>query len=538
MSREEADRLVSSFMKRIYSFALQRVANEQDACDVAQEICLKLYRAACTSEIYAEDAFVWKVAKHALANYYREKKKLYVSVSLEELQTELPDRMPDTLERLMEQENYERIRREIAYLSKVRRQVIILFYYEGRKQEEIADILGLPLGTVKWHLNAAKKDLREGMSKMRERTDLAFNPIEFGQIGMSGWDGELGSAHNFFRSALSQNIVYSIFRQERTVGEIADVLGVSPVYVESEIEFLEKYSLVLRKKDRYLANILIEEPTEESVQKHRQLYEKAAGRIANQLYDELTAGEDSEWKELLPSDGDRNFALWSLVFYLLVWGECEGHHEKVAFEEVADLRADGGRNIITASIKTPAGERYAGVSHIGELNGPCWNDNGEGMLWLIDADWTGKRVSQNYGEKAHTDLRLLLRFQKGEELSQEELAHLCEEHYIQRANDGFRLAIVAIHRGEKLAELLRLAGKVKSQVLQELKGELESYKNWVLESERLPKHLKRQREYGLQKMFHADPWFIFYAERSLVESGRLLPVSEEQKYSVTEMLLY
>ena len=73
--------------------------------------------------------------------------------------------------------------------------------------------------------------------------------------------GTMGSTANFFRSALSQNIAYCVYRQPKTINEIADCLGVSPVYIESKRIF-EEYGYLIKKGNKYLANLLIDEPNE------------------------------------------------------------------------------------------------------------------------------------------------------------------------------------------------------------------------------------------------------------------------------------
>ena len=255
MKREYANTIVAQYMERIYSYVSQRISNEADICDIAQDICFHIYKVALTKEIYALDAFIWKVAKHTLANYYRKRQKLYYTISLEEANLDFEDKRNSTLQNMIALEDYHKIRQEISYLSKIQRNIIIMFYYEGKKQSEIAEFLQIPLGTVKYYLSEAKKELKKGMKKMRNKKDLEFNPIEFGVIGYSGSNGEMGDAVNFFRSALSQNIIYCISNKEFTIAEIADMLHVSPIYIESELDFLEKYSLVIKKKNHYISNI-------------------------------------------------------------------------------------------------------------------------------------------------------------------------------------------------------------------------------------------------------------------------------------------
>lgn len=97
------------------------------------------------------------------------------------------------------------------------------------------------------------------------------------------------AARRFFRSALSQNICYCVRNTAKTVNEIADDLGVSPVYVESEAGFLEKYGFLSAEKGKYLLNFLISEPDEALLTMQDAMYKRAGELFANELYDELTA---------------------------------------------------------------------------------------------------------------------------------------------------------------------------------------------------------------------------------------------------------
>lgn len=538
MKREYANTIVAQYMERIYSYVSQRISNEADICDIAQDICFHIYKVALTKEIYALDAFIWKVAKHTLANYYRKRQKLYYTISLEEANLDFEDKRNSTLQNMIALEDYHKIRQEISYLSKIQRNIIIMFYYEGKKQSEIAEFLQIPLGTVKYYLSEAKKELKKGMKKMRNKKDLEFNPIEFGVIGYSGSNGEMGDAVNFFRSALSQNIIYCISNKEFTIAEIADMLHVSPIYIESELDFLEKYSLVIKKKNHYISNILIDEATEEFCQKHRQIYEKTSSLIACKLFDEISHSSYLDSDDIYGPKHDKNYIMWSLLFYLLAQTKNPSSETMISFDEVAELRADGGKNLITASIKTSAGENYIQKTHLNQLYGPCWNASTDITLWLIDGDWTKKRITSHYGgSNIEYDLILLNRFLKNEKLSEDDYAFLCRKHYIKKTKQDFILNLVVLKESKVKEQLLSIANKIKTKVLHDIDIELTAYKKWNLENKQLPPHLQKQAEYHLQHMFDSDGWFMLYAKKALVESGRLIPVEEEQKFSVTQIII-
>ena len=73
----------------------------------------------------------------------------------------LETRGPGPLDMAQGEERRERVRASVDQLPDFLRQVVILAYYQGLKYREIADILGIPVGTVKSRLHAALTKLNE-----------------------------------------------------------------------------------------------------------------------------------------------------------------------------------------------------------------------------------------------------------------------------------------------------------------------------------------------------------------------------------------
>jgi RNA polymerase sigma-70 factor (ECF subfamily) len=68
---------------------------------------------------------------------------------------------PGPLEQLSAQESRERVRASVDALAEPYRQVLVLAYYQGMKYREIAELIGIPVGTVKSRLHAALMKLQE-----------------------------------------------------------------------------------------------------------------------------------------------------------------------------------------------------------------------------------------------------------------------------------------------------------------------------------------------------------------------------------------
>jgi len=348
MNRKTAEQVTIEYMKPIYGFALKRCANTQDTEDLTQDICLKLFRSLLVHDDIEETSkFAWTVAHNTLSNYYRKKQITGIGVCIDDLAEILPSNN-DVSENIINLETENKLHCEISYLSKMQRKIVVLYYYENMKQDEITRLLNIPIGTLKWHLFEAKTELKKGMETMRNLNELKFNPIRFELCGTNGSIGTKGGNSNFFRSILSQNIAYCTWKDAKTINEIAEALGVSPVYVESEVEYLYEYCFLIKKSNKYLANILLDETTTELNKLQSEIYDKVAKLFANDLYEELMQNRILDNEMLYYPDNDKNFALWSLIPYIAALSGEKLIDNTISFEEAMTRRPDGGQNIAHA----------------------------------------------------------------------------------------------------------------------------------------------------------------------------------------------
>lgn len=331
---------------------------------------------------------------------------------------------------------------------------------------------------------------------------------------------------------MSQNIAYAVYREGKTVNEIAECLGVSPVYVESEAEFLEKYGYLVKKGDKYLANFLINEPSAEINELQDKVYEEAAKLIGNELFDELMKSELLDSEGLYYPDKDKNFLMWTLFFYIAAWSGEKLMDNSVSFEEAATIRPDGGQNITYAFVADENGNPKENSGSY--WFGPCWNANEDVQLWLIDTDWSAKRVNFSYEQHVGRDLRLLKRFSDGEQLSVDEYAYMVQQGYIRKAGDKFEFAIVYLNKETK-DKLMAIGDKVKEKHYQALEKLKNAYVKAVLDA--TPKHLHKMQKYGLQFMFYSDGAFLLHCAKELLANGRLKLPKEEQKQSLTMLMI-
>jgi RNA polymerase sigma-70 factor (ECF subfamily) len=75
----------------------------------------------------------------------------------------------NAIEQLEEHEFKEAVEQQLQQLSQIERAVLVLYHQEERSYEQIAEVLGMPIGTVRTHLHRGRKKMREGlMAKEQE----------------------------------------------------------------------------------------------------------------------------------------------------------------------------------------------------------------------------------------------------------------------------------------------------------------------------------------------------------------------------------
>jgi len=128
--------------------------------DATQEAFFKAYRSLRTFKPGAKfSTWIFAIVYHACCDRLNRRKRY----SNEEL-PERADPGPGPEREAIAADEAKRLRAAIDALPEKYRAVITLYHLQGRQYEEIAEVLGIPLGTVKTHLFRAKEHLRKLLS--------------------------------------------------------------------------------------------------------------------------------------------------------------------------------------------------------------------------------------------------------------------------------------------------------------------------------------------------------------------------------------
>jgi RNA polymerase sigma factor (sigma-70 family) len=160
MDKQQADKLIVEYLPKIYGFAMKKAFSYQEAEELSSDIVEEVYLSFLSAkEIINTDGYVWRISEHVYAKFVSSKKKR-AGISLDGM--DIPDPTPMWDED--SQSELDTLRREIAFLTQMRRRIVYSFYYENKPISSIAKETGIPEGTVKWHLNKARNDLKEGFA--------------------------------------------------------------------------------------------------------------------------------------------------------------------------------------------------------------------------------------------------------------------------------------------------------------------------------------------------------------------------------------
>ncbi len=246
-----------NYMEKLFYFCLRKVGNEYSAEDLTQDISLCVFtelRRGVVPESFS--AWVWQIARNRYAKWAEAKHKRAKSESVSDIgDYEIPD---GTLleNQYVHSEDLALLRRELAFISSEYRNVIVAYYIEDKNIKDIAAALSLPVGTVKARLFRARNILKEGMNMSREFGALSYKPEQVGFI-CNGNFGTLGEPGTIISHLLYRNILLAAYRSPSTAEELSIELGIALPYMESELDFLVKSTLMRKNASKYETNIFI-----------------------------------------------------------------------------------------------------------------------------------------------------------------------------------------------------------------------------------------------------------------------------------------
>lgn len=298
----QSERIIEEYMQQVFYFALKKTSSREEAEDLTQTVMLEILT-ALHKGIFPEDerAWVWKIARNHYSKWAARQSTVRQTLDVDETRETVSDGSA-VEDGILRNEEIALLYRELAHLSYDYRYIVCEYYFANRTLGNIANALGLPLGTVKRKISECRKHLKEGMKMARTYGKRSFAPelVEFTQ----NWNVETGpGGHRYVEHILAQNILLEAYDNPSTAEDLSLALGIAMPYMEDEIKFLMEGELLTEENGKYRTNIVIlTKDVQEKIYAFAleyvgdiaELVKKAAGKIyakpdcpKNQCFDDM-----------------------------------------------------------------------------------------------------------------------------------------------------------------------------------------------------------------------------------------------------------
>ena len=168
--------LIIKYEKVVFNFAFRLTQNYDDANDVAQDAFIRAYNAI--QNFRGDAAFstwLFRITTNVFLDE-RKRKKAHPQQSLDEYTTnedqregmQIEDPGPTPEDVVTANERQRILVKAIQALPEYQRTMVVLYHLQQKSYEEIAEIMNLPLGTVKSRLNRARLALKEKLQDLSE----------------------------------------------------------------------------------------------------------------------------------------------------------------------------------------------------------------------------------------------------------------------------------------------------------------------------------------------------------------------------------
>lgn len=180
------EELLLLHQKKVYNLCLRMSANPDDALDLSQEAFLRAWRSLGQYQFEASfSTWLFRLTSNICIDFLRRKKRRQETSltesyddSDEGAELSVPDAQPGPEQQAMTNETKIELARAMEQLSPEHREILQLRVIEDLQYEQIADILGVRVGTVKSRLARARLSFRKILKARNYFDSASSEPVE------------------------------------------------------------------------------------------------------------------------------------------------------------------------------------------------------------------------------------------------------------------------------------------------------------------------------------------------------------------------
>jgi len=174
-SQEPFERIVEEYQGKVFRLACSILRNEAAAEDAAQEVFIKVWKAL--PKFHGQSllsTWIYAISRDTCLSRLK-RERIRETLPLEEGKVDaMHSRQRDAA-------GESEIRALVDRLPEKYRRVLVMFYFEERSYEQVAEALALPMGTVKTYLHRAKKELASSLGA-KEQTKQVEEDVQWPAI--------------------------------------------------------------------------------------------------------------------------------------------------------------------------------------------------------------------------------------------------------------------------------------------------------------------------------------------------------------------
>jgi RNA polymerase sigma-70 factor (ECF subfamily) len=165
--------LLQTHTRRIYNLCYRFTGRPAESEDLTQEVFIKVFQTLRTFDAAQGTFGTWlsRVARNHLVDHYRRTKKDRITSSLDDELATIEAKPGPAGEPVAEVESRERrelLQRGLERLSPDLREAVVLRDLQDLDYDEIAQVLGVPVGTVKSRINRGRLELARVLKRMEQ----------------------------------------------------------------------------------------------------------------------------------------------------------------------------------------------------------------------------------------------------------------------------------------------------------------------------------------------------------------------------------